>query len=65
MIDDCSFEESTALLAISVRKLNTDILLISLVHCVSRFSFFDAFSSGDKRPSWNAWAFLIQFVACR
>ena len=36
-----------------IRKLNTDILSILLIHFMGRFAFFDAFARGDKRLSWN------------
>src|SRR5574340_950255 len=47
-IDDCSVEESTALLAVFVRKLNTDIFSVLLVHFMDCLAFFDPFSSGNK-----------------
>jgi glutamate 5-kinase len=40
-MDDCSVVESTALLAVSVRKLNTDILSFILVHFVGGFAFIE------------------------
>ena len=65
VIDDCSVVESTALLAVSVRKLNTDILSFILVHFVGGFAFFDAFACSDKCAPWNTWALLVQLIACR
>src|SRR5574338_758490 len=65
-IDDCSLEESTALLAVSVRKLNTDILSFLLVHFVGGFAFFDSFSRSDKRSTRNTGALQVQLIArCR
>src|SRR5690606_11499351 len=63
VMDDCSAGESTALLAVFVRKLNTDISSILLVHPVVRLAFLDTFASGNKRPARNAWTFLVQFIA--
>lgn len=65
VIDDCSDAVSTALLAVSVRKLNADIFSILPIHFMGRFAFFNTIARGDKRPSWNARALLVQFVACR
>src|SRR5690606_20294357 len=63
VMDDCSAGESTALLAVLVRKLNTDISSILPVHPVVRLAFLDTFASGNKRPARNAWTFLVQFIA--
>ena len=65
VIDDCSAVESTALLAVSVRKLNTDILSFLLIHFVGGFAFFDPFASCDKCAPWNTRALLVQLIACR
>ncbi|EHM53857.1 hypothetical protein HMPREF9080_01567 [Cardiobacterium valvarum F0432] len=65
VIDDCSVVESTALLAVSVRKLNTDILSFLLIYFVGGFAFFDPFASCDKCASWNTRALLVQLIACR
>jgi len=64
-MDDCSVAESTALLAASARKLNTDILSFLHIHFVGGFAFLDAFARSDKCSPWYTRALLVQLIACR